>query len=289
MLLYSEAPKFELRVQVQVPSDDDVCPMVMEKMSEYDLDFAKGMTIDANNPLLRRMQLECGHTFSAMPCLYWFAKTSLSCPLCRHGTDKPMDLKCLPAHLHETLGQKVLQKRHEDYLESELDNYRIALSMMQHDIEHDLESFTVNNNVVMVIYCFTELDDVSPLLNIPFDMNAHASGHEIRFSLSRSQIREASREFQAVGGLKSVELAIGMRSATNDIIVLDRSSRIQIPSHSGIIFGQHLGQFIFNTLVSDWPSDISVSEISWYTTPDNMNARINEVHQINNLHGDFHI
>lgn len=92
-------------VALSEPRADEECPITQEPMSspQSGLDFLPGVTFNEGHPSYTRMELECGHAFSAMPLTYHFFKNGMLCPLCRAGTPETLAAMCVPSHFRNAM------------------------------------------------------------------------------------------------------------------------------------------------------------------------------------------
>lgn len=98
-------------VGLSVPGADEECPITQEPMATYDLEFLPGVTFRKEEPHYRRMQLECGHAFSAMALTYHFFKNGMLCPLCRSGSDERLSVACVPNHFRKNMQKRLAVER----------------------------------------------------------------------------------------------------------------------------------------------------------------------------------
>ena len=118
-----------MTVELSEPGPSEECPIAQEPMSSSDLEFLPNVTYREDNKLYRRMQLPCGHAFSAMNLAYHFFKNGMLCPLCRSGSDKPLAALCVPAHFRQQFQARVVAERARDSLETERENLATALNL----------------------------------------------------------------------------------------------------------------------------------------------------------------
>jgi hypothetical protein len=98
-------------VALSVPADGEECPITQEPMCSSSLEFLPGVSFRKDNPEYSRMQLECGHYFSAMAITYQFFKNGMMCPLCRKGSEKNLDAICVPVHFRRKLQERLVIER----------------------------------------------------------------------------------------------------------------------------------------------------------------------------------
>ena len=100
-----------ITVALSVPADGEECPITQEPIASSSLDFLPGVSFRKEDPEYCRMQLECGHSFSAMAITYQFFKNGMLCPLCRKGSDKTLDAICVPVHFRRKLQERLVIER----------------------------------------------------------------------------------------------------------------------------------------------------------------------------------
>lgn len=98
-------------VALSVPADGEECPITQEPIASSSLEFLPGVSFRKEDPEYSRLQLECGHAFSAMAITYQFFKNGMLCPLCRKGVEKNLDALCVPAHFRRKLQERLVIER----------------------------------------------------------------------------------------------------------------------------------------------------------------------------------
>ena len=106
-------------VALSEPRADEECPITQELMcsAQSGLDFLPGVTFSEDNPTYRRLELECGHAFSAVPLTYHFFKNGMQCPLCRAGTPMTLATMCVPLHFRKAMQSHRASEREQVGLE----------------------------------------------------------------------------------------------------------------------------------------------------------------------------
>lgn len=117
-----------MTVELSEPGLNEDCPITQEPMVSSDLEFLPDVTYREDNKKYRRMQLPCGHGFSAMNLTYHFYKNGMLCPLCRFGSEKTLAPLCVPAHFRQQFQARVAAERARDSLEAERENLASALN-----------------------------------------------------------------------------------------------------------------------------------------------------------------
>lgn len=120
-------------VKLSVPSADEECPITQELMCSpgSDLDFLPGVTFRNDNPEYRRMELPCGHFFSAMCLTYHFFKNGMLCPLCRSGHEETLAPVCVPIHFRRKMQSHLASERAHDRAEADRENLATAMLVQE--------------------------------------------------------------------------------------------------------------------------------------------------------------
>ena len=100
-----------MTVTLSAPEPAEECPISCEPMCASDLEFLPGVTYREDNSLYRKMELDCGHAFSAMHLTYHFFKNAMQCPMCRAGHESSLAPVCLPAHFRQQFQARVNLER----------------------------------------------------------------------------------------------------------------------------------------------------------------------------------
>lgn len=100
-------------IELSVPSPQEECPITQELMESpaSDLEFLPGVTFQKDFPQYKRIQLKCGHAFSAMSLTYHFFKNGMLCPLCRAGQDRRLAPVCVPSHFRKKMQERLVAER----------------------------------------------------------------------------------------------------------------------------------------------------------------------------------
>lgn len=268
VLLYTVAPRYDMEVSLSIPNDDEECPMTLDSIKNYRLDFAENLYIDINNPSITKMTLPCGHSFSAMASIYYFCRHGLECPLCRCGVKVRLDGMCLPVHIRDTITQQVDKKDNEERMEEEQQNYRDTLAIMVSDMEYDFDGFCEDHTILLVVYCFNETEELVPLVSFDFELKAHMVGNVLQFSMQRSDLRQLTRSLHNVAPLSIVQFAVGIKGA--HFIFLDRSVKVDVSNLAlhNIIYGRGSAQFLLESVQADGYGDdlFSIVDFKWTVT-----------------------
>ena len=93
------------------PGEGEECPITQEPICSSGLEFLPGVFFRKEDPEYTRIQLECGHTFSAMAITYQFFKNGMMCPMCRKGNEKTLAALCVPNHFRRTFQERLVIQR----------------------------------------------------------------------------------------------------------------------------------------------------------------------------------
>jgi hypothetical protein len=76
-----------LRCILKPPDEDQVCPITMDKISEFTKEYPYDYA-DPNHEDYSVLRLPCKHEFAALPLIYYWAfGDTVKCPMCRAGPD----------------------------------------------------------------------------------------------------------------------------------------------------------------------------------------------------------
>lgn len=116
---------------VYEPTLDAVCPITQDPILDSELDFMQGCSFLSEHPHLKGMRLRCGHEFSAMNLVYYWARNrTVLCPVCRGGpAGAYLDMTKLPVHFRADMGRKVRSERRRDVRERILENEEAARAL----------------------------------------------------------------------------------------------------------------------------------------------------------------
>lgn len=280
MLLFSTASAEEkYHATLDVPDDGEICPMTLEPIAEYELACAPGATIDPLQPLAKRLTLECGHVYSAMACMYHFAKNELKCPLCRQGYVSKMSPTCIPLHIRDSIMGHAQQQWDKDRTEQEMDNYQTSVSMMLTDLQTNFFVFNDNNTVVLVVYCFETANALAPIISFDFEMRMCLDQDILNFQLSRQSLRMLSTNLRQCYPMSFMQLCIGIRCNNEDFVFLDRSLKTHIDNCVPrlCVAGRHGAQFDLMASEDDLGM-VSFYECSWKIGSNDFIAALGQTH-----------
>jgi hypothetical protein len=102
-------------VALSRPQEGEECPITQDPIRSSSLDFLPGVAFRKEDPDYSRIELECGHHFSAMAITYQFFKNGMMCPMCRKGSEKTLDPLCVPAHFRRRMQEHLVIERARVY------------------------------------------------------------------------------------------------------------------------------------------------------------------------------
>ena len=88
--LYDVNKSDVLEVTFCVPSAEDYCHISMEFMKDTEIEVIPQIQFFPHQPDYRKALLPCGHSFGAMPLMFYWLRESMRCPVCRFGIDSKM-------------------------------------------------------------------------------------------------------------------------------------------------------------------------------------------------------
>ena len=239
----SEAQKHTSLVEFSEPGADEECMITMDNIASYHLDFLPGQTFSLEYPNLKKATLHCGHSFSGMAITWHFMSNNMRCPCCRVGSDLRLSSSCLPSHLKTSMIMKNELDKMAEKAAEERDNLFKAISIFMEgeDVGPSLDMFFSTLNAVLTIYWFDEPDSQCPSVVTEHPLQTSLSGSpqgvtsqsssetaSFLFYLQRHQARLINHTIRDLSSNIYLELVLSTRSATNDVIELDRTHRIHL-------------------------------------------------------------
>lgn len=126
----------QLAVRLSRPSDEDVCPITLNSISEDSL-VHRGKQVDSyilSRPELKKMVLPCSHAFGALNLLYHFSRNGVSCPCCRQGPGGLLRSRGLPRHVAFAVCGRSTAAREADREESQRVDAALARQMQVFEV-----------------------------------------------------------------------------------------------------------------------------------------------------------
>jgi len=142
--------EFELRA----PEEGATCPISQDLIAHSDLEFLKGCTLVKNSPELRAMKLQCGHEFSAMCLVYYWARSgNVKCPVCRAGPEgSRLNLLRLPDHFRAPMCRRVRSEHRKDAAEQRRSDEETARRMGATLVVPDMVNLAVSSRRAQEAY-----------------------------------------------------------------------------------------------------------------------------------------
>jgi hypothetical protein len=224
---------------LSVPSPDEECPLTLDKMSDYSLEFLPDQAFMDRLPGYRKLTLPCSHSFSAMAIVYHFARNNLQCPMCRSGHMERMSDSCIPSHIRVPFLEHLRKVRAEEQIELETQDHIIALSMSD-PVENIMRLF--DNAAILVqqyplnlsVFAYDNEDDLCPVLSISFPMFAHTTrlisgGEDMLFATLPSHLARTFRHsLHSLPGVHRFTFVVSTRNVVNAVTQLDISPMIDL-------------------------------------------------------------
>lgn len=228
-------------VEFSEPGPEEECMITMDKIDSCFLDFLPGQTFSQEHPALKKATLNCGHSFSGMAVVWHFLSNNMRCPCCRAGSDSRLSPSCLPSHFKDLMMQKYELDHLAAKAEEERDNLFTAISIFMEgeDVGPSLDVFFSTLSAVLTVYWFDAPDSPCPCVVSEYPLETCLSGSpggatwpsssgSFSFHLQRHQARTINHALGDMGDSVYMELVLSTRSATNDVIELDRTPRLQL-------------------------------------------------------------
>ena len=214
------------------PSPAEECPLMFEPMQDYRLTFAPDHVLLPQHPALTKITLDCGHSFSALACVYFFCRQCMRCPMCRKGVDQPMDTATLEPGLREKLAAEVGKMQKIDQQEDEMEAHIFTVHIILTELRADMLSFSRSNHVIGVVHLYDNNENsVIPVISVEVLVKTQTSPDNalVRFVVVSSCVRMLSKhilDYRLV--VKRLETTIAVKTDAHTLIVLDRSPRTAI-------------------------------------------------------------
>lgn len=250
---FSLEDAYHTTVSLSKPAPDETCPVTLEKMSEYDLDFLPNVTFRKGCPEYRKLTMQCGHSFSAMALLYHFRKNSLSCPMCRKGTNQKLHHACIPFHFRASLLHKLAQDEAQEREEQERTDFAAALSFFSDDVSStSLVLRELLSNVDLILYFYSG-DDLVPCSIHRYSMVSSSFSELTDFRLSFLLTHQCARQLRCnmrqLFEPSNMVFVLSARDLHGHVVQLDRG---QI--HSSLLMSRQENQLI------EWDKQVETLE-----------------------------
>lgn len=252
--LFSADRQYETKVMLEEGKPEEECPMMMAPIPECKLGFDETLILLPDKPAVNKMVLGCKHAFSALPLLYYFYHKKMQCPMCREGTGEHLHLDCVPTHLKD----RFILEDHKSCLidreEEDAQGYVDMMIMVFEDIQFNFARFMDQHEVYMVIYFYADVEALIPVMSVDYKLSGDTFNDELKFYLSRGDVRDLGRNLAVSAPLNVIQVAVGIRGVARDFVFLDRSPRIDMSKigRSHVLLGQANGQFYVNVEKQDY-------------------------------------
>lgn len=230
---------------LDVPAEDEQCPLTISPIAEDELDFLPGVTYMVNKPLARRIKLSCSHAFGAMNLLYHFARRDMRCPCCRAGKKSRLDVRAVPMHFRVALVARIEAQTRADAEEQTRADEAIARDLGRFEDPTSLmDTFMpmLGGQIVnMTVYVHSSMS-----------VDTHSSASGMEFTLSPAPVNNNGNADVAPGfrtifvpgtadrrmlneifedtSVTFVSLVAHTRSATNRVVELARTDTFLLRS-----------------------------------------------------------
>ena len=214
------------------PAPTEECPLMFEAMQDYRLTFAPDNVLLPSNPSLTKITLDCGHSFSALACVYFFCRQCMRCPMCRKGVDQPMDTASLEPGIREKMAAEVDKMRKIDQNDDELEAHIFTVHIILTELREDMFNFTQSNRIVSVVHLYDNNENsVIPVVSVEVRMKTQSLPDSacVKFCVLSPFLRMLSKHLHDYRSIvKRLETTVAVKTDAHTLIVLDRSPRTAI-------------------------------------------------------------
>lgn len=214
-------------VSLSVPGEDEVCPITLERMSEYELDFLPGYSFRKGHPTYKKLTMSCGHSFSAMALIYHFRKNQLSCPMCREGTTEKIHPSCVPFHFKTEMLRKIAQDEVVERNEQEREDFATAMSFFDTDVSASNALIRELLNHVNLLVYFYSGDSHYPSMMQQFSMalqsTLEAGESSVSFRLPNWYVRQLRLGMRHLPETSKIVFVLSTRDLHGHVVQLDRA------------------------------------------------------------------
>lgn len=222
-------PRYNITVQLTAPKDpDEECPIALDKISLDELPFLLTFTYSKTRPAFKKMTLPCGHGFGAMQLTYAFARTNMRCPMCRAGSEKPLNPECIPRHFRELMMKHIHAEKAKDRAEQNAQNMAVARTLVSDQLADIFRRATMSGPMIT----FFEYDSmpsggrglsVRPIMSAPLTY-IHSSDIQQNgeFVISIAHRRAITRNLRFTC-INNVSLGVSLRNLYDLTITLAHS------------------------------------------------------------------
>ena len=122
-------------INLSIPNESEECPItsmaISDPSSTSDLSFISepNRFFCKECPRHSKATLPCGHSFSAMHLVYYWAKSAMRCPCCREGVESRVATESLPQHFRHEMARKIEASIIEDAREAAHEDQEVAMAL----------------------------------------------------------------------------------------------------------------------------------------------------------------
>lgn len=224
---------YHTTVVLSIPSEDEECPITMEKMAEYKLEFlGASQSFYKNHKKHTKATLDCSHSFNAMALLYHFVKNGMTCPCCREGHKDRLDDLSIPEHIRKPILEHYKKERQQEEIEQDIESVHAIIEMLQSEVGGgNIRAFLERNTVELFIYSYESMDSFMPISTSQQTLSASEQGTDMCFSTLGYNMRTFAlnrRLFPVVSNV--FEFVVATRNVYNGPLMLHRSTKFHMDS-----------------------------------------------------------
>ena len=229
--LQSKDGEYHTSIDVSIPDPTEECPITMEKMSDYKLDFLdESQTFFKGRVKYTKATLECGHSFNALAIMYHFVRSGMKCPCCREGHADKLDDKSIPEHIRKPMLDHYRGEMRLDEREADLESARAIVDLLQSEVgSGNVHTFLEMHTVELFIYSYESMDSLMPVDIKQMTMRVAEEGEFICFSTFGYDMRTFAINRRLIPVEANVfEFVVGTRNLYNGTLMLDRTEKFHV-------------------------------------------------------------
>jgi hypothetical protein len=231
--LQSKGGQYHTSIDVSIPGPDEECPITMEKISDYKLEFLdESQTFFKGRVKYTKATLECGHSFNVMAVLYHFLRSGMKCPCCREGHQDNLCDKSIPEHIRKPMVEHYRSEMRSDERESDLESARAIVDLLQSEVgAGTVQTFLEIHTVELFIYSYESMDSLMPVDIKQMTLRVAEEGQDITFSTFGYDMRTFALNRRLMPIEANVfEFVVGSRNLYNGTLMLDRTEKFHVNS-----------------------------------------------------------
>jgi hypothetical protein len=231
--LQSKGGEYQTDINVSIPTPLEECPITMEKISEYKLDFLdESQTLFKGRVKYTKATLECGHSFNALAVLYHFVRSGMKCPCCREGHADKLSDTSIPEHIRKPMLDHYRHEMRSDEREADLESARAIVDLLQSEVgAGNVHTFLEMHTVELFIYSYESMDSLMPIDIKQMTMRVAEEGQDISCSTFGYDMRTCAINRRLMPIEANVfELVVGTRNLYNGTLMLDRTEKFHVNS-----------------------------------------------------------